>query len=41
MLALFVANANPPPMQRITMKINADKELLFLIPITSMIQAPE
>jgi hypothetical protein len=32
-----MANANPPPMARITMKINVAKELLFLISITSMI----
>jgi len=35
-----VANANPPPMQIITMKINVEKELLFLISIISMSQIP-
>jgi hypothetical protein len=35
--ALFMANANPPPTTKITMKINDAKELVFLISITSMI----
>jgi hypothetical protein len=31
----YTANANPIPMTRMMMKINAEKELLFLISIPS------
>ncbi|MGA8239532.1 MAG: hypothetical protein WB818_03095 [Desulfobacterales bacterium] len=40
-VALYTANANPLQMPRIIMKINAAKELLFLISIAALIWARE